>query len=220
MLGSRRRLSLTALRSSPTTSSTSRVSQGSRSGAFPRSPRPLLLEIEQQLRPRFLGRFRCRSLWRGGLEGRAEAREGSERGEGWAVRAPLRGGRRGRRLRDGLGRGLDRLDRGGRLVAGQRGKVHEAAEALEIRQAGLAVAGGAELIDLRVEVVDEVERERLGGHRLDRRGVLLLALVREDEVLEVQAQVVGEVGDRGAALAQEVAAEDDVADEAADERVV
>ena len=60
-----------------------------------------------------------------------------------------------------------------------------------------------------------MERQRLGGHRLDRRAELAFSLVREHQVLEMEAQVGGEVGDRGAAVEQQVAAHDDVADQAA-----
>ena len=83
-----------------------------------------------------------------------------------------------------------------------------------------ALARDAQLVELGVEVVDEVQGHRLRRHRFDRRAELLLALVGQHQVLEQQPQVVGELGDRRAALAKEVAAEHDVADQAPLERVV
>ncbi len=59
-----------------------------------------------------------------------------------------------------------------------------------------------------------MQGERLGGHGLDRRAELVLALVRQHQVLEVELQIGWEVRDRGAALAQQVAADDHVADQA------
>ena len=50
------------------------------------------------------------------------------------------------------------------------------------------------LIDLRVEIVGGRKNHRFDRHRLDRRAELLVAVMRHDEVLDLRAQHVGEVG--------------------------
>ena len=67
-------------------------------------------------------------------------------------------------------------------------QVHVAAEGADPWQLLARLARLLELGQLGVQVVEEVQGQCLGGHRLHRRGELEASLVREDEVLEVDAR--------------------------------
>ena len=74
-------------------------------------------------------------------------------------------------------------------------------------------------MDARVELVDRGEDERFDRARLDRRAVVARAVMRDDQVFDLRAQVVGESGNAVDRLAHHDQPEADVADEIAVARV-
>jgi len=85
---------------------------------------------------------------------------------------------------------------------------------------GIGCEVSPHLMQLRVEVVDRRQDQRLGRHRLDGRTQLARAMVRQDQVLDLESQFRRHVRMVGKRLAEHRGAEHDVTDQIAFHRVL